>query len=292
MMNSLSKRMAALALPATRSLRTGSLVTKELLVRGVSTRGLSFLMEDLQLKQKQHQQQEKQQPTIRTQTRSFFSSPISRETRVTPSHVFMPDNPIITDSSGRKFLVSDLMKPSKQKLKPKIIRRRLEKLKTYEGKEKNIRHSPWRLQLICRHVAGMPLQEALSQLEFLSKRFAPIVQRVLKRTSNLADIRDTIQMSQLEVAECFATQGAHLKRIKPMGRGRQGIMHHKYSHMRVVLREIDFPLKIYSARTVNEKARWIELQARAEADYEKARARREELESLQRIVALNQKEIG
>ena len=99
-------------------------------------------------------------------------------------------------------------------------------------------------------------------------------------------------MSQLEVAECFATQGSHLKRIKPMGRGRQGIMHHKYAHMRVVLREIDFPLKIVMARTVNEKTRWIELQALAEADYQKAKARREELESMERIVALNQKEIG
>lgn len=238
------------------------------------------------------QQQQKQQQAIQTQTRSFFSSPISLETRVTPSQVFLPENPIITDSSGRKFYVADLMKPTPHKLKPKVIRRRLEKLKTYEGKEKNLRHSPWRLQLICRHVTGMPLQEALTQLEFLSKRFAPVVQRVLKRTSNLADIRDTIQMSQLEVAECFATQGSHLKRIKPMGRGRQGIMHHKYAHMRVVLREIDFPLKIVMARTVNEKTRWIELQALAEADYQKAKARREELESMERIVALNQKEIG
>lgn len=258
-------------------------------------RGSSFLMDQQGKTVTQTQAQAAVSAYQQRQQRSFFSSPLSLETasnNVTASEVFMPENAVITDSSGRRFLVTDLMKPSKQKLQPKIIRKRLEKLKTYEGSQRNIRHSPWRLQLICRHVTGMTLQDALTQLEFLNKRFAPLVQKVLKRTSNLADIRDSIQMSQLEVAECFATQGSHIKRIKPMGRGRQGIMHHKFSHMRVVLREIDFPLKIYMARTLNEKRTWIEHQVEAQAEYERAKAKREELESLERIVALKQKEVG
>lgn len=197
-------------------------------------------------------------------------------------------NEVITDSSGRKFTFVELNPP--KKLKPKVIRRRLEKLRIYEGKQKEIRHSPWRLQLICRHVAGLPLEDALTHLEFLNKVKAPLVQKVLKRTSNLADIRDGLQPSQLEVAECFATHGKHLKRIKIMGRGRHGTMHHRYSHMRVVLREIDFPLKIYTAKTVNEKKKWLEHQLRAQADYDAAKAKRDELKRLERMAELKQKE--
>jgi ribosomal protein L22 len=79
------------------------------------------------------------------------------------------------------------------KLKPSIVRKRLAKMKTYVGAEKGIRHSHWRLNLICQMVAGLPLQEALRQLEFCEKSKAPLVQKVLRRTANLADIRDSLQ---------------------------------------------------------------------------------------------------
>jgi len=196
----------------------------------------------------------------------------------------------VSDSSGRRFALDTINVPKDKKLKPNMIKRRIIKLRTYQGKEKEIRHSPWRLQLICRHVAGLPVQEALTQLEFLNKVKAPLVQKVLKRTSNLADIRDGLQPSQLEVAECFATHGKHLKRMKIMGRGRMGVMHHRFCHMRVVLREIDFPLKIYTAKTISEKKRWMEHQLTAKADYEARRADREELQTLERMAALKEKE--
>jgi len=219
--------------------------------------------------------------------RSFLKLNVSNFSSKRIQKTASPTN-FITDSSGRRFSLADLS-PG-EKLKPKVIRRRLEKLRTYEGKEKGIRHSPWRLQLICRHVAGLPLQEALTQLEFLNKVKAPLVQKVLKRTSNLADIRDGLQPSQLEVAECFATHGQHLKRMKMMGRGRSGVMHHRFSHMRLVLREIDFPLKIYTAKTVGEKKRLLENQLIAQADYEAAKAERDELQRLERTAALKEKE--
>lgn len=169
------------------------------------------------------------------------------------------------------------------KLKPSIVRKRLARLRTYEGAEKNIRHSPWRLNLICQFVAGLPLQEALTQLQFLNKVKAPLVQKVLKRTSNLADIRDGLQPSQLEVAECFATKGKPLHRIMFHGRGRAGRMDHLHAHMRVVLREIDFKLKIYQAPTLSQKKKWFMLQQQAERDGARARAEREEVERLERL---------
>jgi hypothetical protein len=125
---------------------------------------------------------------------------------------------LIDTHVGRAFAVVDTRKHPK--LKPSIVRKRLDKMRTYVGAEKNIRHSPWRLNLICQMVAGLPLIEALLQLEYCEKTRAPLVAKVLKRTAHTAAQKDGLQRSQLEVAECFVTKGTPLKRIKPMGRGR------------------------------------------------------------------------
>lgn len=55
-------------------------------------------------------------------------------------------------------------------------------------------------------------------------------------------------------------------------------MHHKFSNIRVVLREIDFPLKIYQQKTLNQKKKWVFHQERAKKDAEAATAKRNELE--------------
>ena len=55
-------------------------------------------------------------------------------------------------------------------------------------------------------------------------------------------------------------------------------MHHKFSHIRVVLREIDFKLKIYQAKTLNQKKKWLAHQMRADADGKAAAAKRKEME--------------
>lgn len=107
-----------------------------------------------------------------------------------------------------------------QKVKPFILKRRRQNLKLYIGNEKNIRHSPWRMNLVCQFAHGLTVPEALKQLMFCQKVKAPLVAKVIRRTANLADIRDGFQPSQLEVAECFTTHGTHLKRLKIMGRGR------------------------------------------------------------------------
>ena len=59
-------------------------------------------------------------------------------------------------------------------------------------------------------------------------------------------------------------------------------MHHKFSHIRVVLREIDFPLRIYQQKSLNQKKKWLYHQQRAETDSRAAMAKREELEQLEK----------
>lgn len=217
----------------------------------------------------------------------FFSSNATPESNNNDNNdqqqILSPTSPtVLTDSeSGKNYgILLDTRKLPK--LKPSIVRRRLDKCKTYIGRERSIRQSPWKLNRICQLAAGLTLEEALTQLKFCDLKNSDLVAKVLKRTSNLADIRDGLQMSQLEVKECFATKSLMLRRIKTMGRGRHGIMHHKHSHIRVVLREIDFPLRIYQQKSLNQKKKWLYHQQRAEADSRAAMAKREELEQLEK----------
>lgn len=172
-----------------------------------------------------------------------------------------------------------------QKVKPFIIKRRKLQMRTYIGNEKGIRHSPWRMNLVCQFAAGLTVPEALKQLMFCQKRMAPLVAKVIRRTANLADIRHGLQASQLEVAECFSTHGSHLKRLKIMGRGRSGKKHRRHSHIRLVLREIDFPTKLLQAESVNQKRKWLQQLRTAREDYEAATVERDELAELEAMAA-------
>lgn len=50
--------------------------------------------------------------------------------------------------------------------------------------------------------------------------------------------------------------------------------------MRVVLREIDFPLRIFQQKSLNQKRKWLQHQQRAERDGQAAKVKREEMERL------------
>ena len=175
-----------------------------------------------------------------------------------------------------------ILPTSRINLKPRIVRKRLSKLKKYNGNEKDIRHSPWRLNLVCQFAAGLPVKEALMQLQFCQKMKAPLLARLIERTAKRADYRDGLKLSQLEVAECFATHGTHLKRIKIMGRGRSGIKRRRHSHIRLVLREIDFDLKIVQAKSMRERKQWYMKKIEAEEDKKIAIAEREEMLALEK----------
>jgi len=59
-------------------------------------------------------------------------------------------------------------------------------------------------------------------------------------------------------------------------------MHHRFSNIRVVLREIDFPLRIYQQSSKNQKKKWLMRQQRADNDAAVARSKRDELRRLEK----------
>lgn len=223
-------------------------------------------------------------PQTLPQQRSFSDQLPPERNEVQEPTLIQPT--LHSSDDGRQFMAMEIPKFYK-KLKPYIVKRRLGKMRTYIGQEKGIRHSPWRMNLVCQLAAGLTLNEAITQLDFCQKRMAPLVKKVLLRTANTANMKDGLQISQLEVAECFATRGTPLKRMMIMGRGRTGRMEHKHSHFRIVLREIDFKLRIYQAPSIKQKKKWFVLQQQAAADFKVASDKRTELEELKRQAAAN-----
>ena len=55
-----------------------------------------------------------------------------------------------------------------------------------------------------------------------------------------------------------------------------------FCHIRLVLREIDFPLRIYQEQSKYQKLKWLNLQIEAEEDAAEARASRDELEAFRK----------
>ena len=62
---------------------------------------------------------------------------------------------------------------------------------------------------------------------------------------------------------------------------RSGKKLRRFSHIRLVLREIDFPTKLVESRTINQKRTWLNRLAIARDDYEKAQVEKQELAELE-----------
>ncbi len=68
-------------------------------------------------------------------------------------------------------------------------------------------------------------------------------------------------------------------------RFRAGKKHRRHSHIRLVLREIDFPTKLLEAKSINQKRKWLEYLRIARKDYERAKVDRAELAELEAMAA-------
>jgi large subunit ribosomal protein L22 len=146
--------------------------------------------------------------------------------------------------------------------------------------KKSIRVSPWKLNLIAAQVRRLRVEEARKQMKFSIKRHSSVIDEIIRKTTNLADIRYDLKPAQLEVLKCFVTRATPLKRIKYHSRGRFGKMFRRHSHLNITVGEIDFESKIANAKSKKEKSRWIKWKEEADEAAEEARQERAELDML------------
>ena len=85
---------------------------------------------------------------------------------------------------------------------------------------KGARISAQKARLVADQVRGMPVEEALSLLEFSPKKAAHIVKKVLDSAIANAENNEGADVDELKVSSIFVDEGMTMKRLRPRAKGR------------------------------------------------------------------------
>ena len=102
-----------------------------------------------------------------------------------------------------------------------------------------IRISPQKLNLVAQMIRGKKASAALADLEFSQKRIAGSVKKALQSAIANAENNHQLDVDSLIVAEAHVGKSLVLKRWTPRARGRVGSIHKKFSHLTIVVREVE-----------------------------------------------------
>ena len=121
--------------------------------------------------------------------------------------------------------------------KPKLERQ----LADNEAKavHKMIRVSPQKLNLVAQLIRGKKAATALSDLEFSNKRIAGTVRKCLQSAIANAENNHDLDVDSLIVAEAHVGKSIVMKRFMARGRGRASRIHKPFSHLTIVVREVE-----------------------------------------------------
>ncbi len=85
---------------------------------------------------------------------------------------------------------------------------------------KGARISAQKARLVADQVRGMPVEEALSLLEFSPKKAAHIVKKVLDSAIANAENNEGADVDELKVSSIYVDEGMTMKRLRPRAKGR------------------------------------------------------------------------
>ncbi len=102
-----------------------------------------------------------------------------------------------------------------------------------------IRVSPQKLNLVAQLIRGKSAARALSDLEFSNKRIAGTVRKCLQSAIANAENNHDLDVDSLVVAEAYVGQSVVMKRFMARGRGRASRIHKPFSHLTIVVREVE-----------------------------------------------------
>ena len=121
--------------------------------------------------------------------------------------------------------------------KPK--RERVLKSNEAKARTSTIRISPQKLNLVAQLIRGKKAAAALADLTFSRKRIARDVKRTLQSAIANAENNHQLDVDSLVVAEAHVGNSLVLKRWTPRARGRVGSIHKRFSHLTIVVREVE-----------------------------------------------------
>ncbi len=114
-------------------------------------------------------------------------------------------------------------------------------LKDNEAKAvlRTLRTSPQKLNLVAAQIRGMKVDKALAELTFSRKRIAGPVRKTLESAIANAENNHNLDPDALVVAEAFVGNSLVMKRFKARARGRGARIMKPFSHLTIVVREVE-----------------------------------------------------
>ena len=104
---------------------------------------------------------------------------------------------------------------------------------------KMLRISPQKLNLVAQLIRGKKVASALADLEFSRKRIARDVRKCLESAIANAENNHDLDVDDLIVAEAHVGKALVIKRFTPRGRGRVGRIFKPFSHLTIVVRQVE-----------------------------------------------------
>jgi translation elongation factor TU/ribosomal protein L22, bacterial type len=104
---------------------------------------------------------------------------------------------------------------------------------------KMLRISPQKLNLVAQLIRGKKVASALADLEFSRKRIAKDVRKCLESAIANAENNHDLDVDDLVVAEAHVGKALVIKRFTPRGRGRVGRIFKPFSHLTIVVRQVE-----------------------------------------------------
>lgn len=102
---------------------------------------------------------------------------------------------------------------------------------------RNLRTSPYKLNLVAEQIRGMKVSQALTQLDFSNKRIAIDVRKALQSAIANAENNHNLNVDALVVKEAYVGKSMVLKRFHARARGRGAAILKPYSHLTIVVRD-------------------------------------------------------
>src|SRR5271165_6044306 len=102
-----------------------------------------------------------------------------------------------------------------------------------------LRVSPQKLNLLAQLIRGKKVATALADLEFSRKRIAKEVRKCLQSAIANAENNHQLDIDDLVVAQAHVGKGLVIKRFHARGRGRAGKIMKPFSHLTIVVRQVE-----------------------------------------------------
>uniref|UniRef100_A0A060T5C7 ARAD1C11044p n=1 Tax=Blastobotrys adeninivorans TaxID=409370 RepID=A0A060T5C7_BLAAD len=168
---------------------------------------------------------------------------------------YVPDATVKLD--GKEYQLS-LSKQEQQALEPNVY------LRSYR-----IKSSPKKATPFLRMLRGMKLKEAITQCHFSAKHISrdvgDMLTRGIKEAQALGLDPDNVYLAQIWVGK----DGGNIKRIDFKGRGKMGIIEHKWVHVRAILKPLEAKDQFENKQKKQKQSRkvWTQLESRPIHDF-------------------------